>query len=459
MLGRFRLISLLGEGSRGKVFRAEDMKLRRHVALKCMKRPAADAAAQDDAFLQQVRSVAAMDHHGIVRVLETGVAEGFRYIAMELIEGGTLAALIKGCGSLDVPRASQLCAEAAEALACAAEQGIVHGEIKPENLLLTRAGRCKISDFGLASEQQGEGKETVASKYAAPEVVGGLSATEKSDVYSLAAVYYFLLTGRAPGAAQDQPGAAGPDVRADREELSQEVATIIARGMAKNPDDRPLAADLALQLRGQTIPLGDSQVLSISGPATAPEPTTFAPVTRPWEIVSLLVGTVAVVVVVILAWLALRAPQKPKVMPMLNLLSPHSQRMNPATGQAESSNDEADSIDLAKAIAAVQRSSPASDESALVDAAQAGRNVEVTGTVSAFQYNPTQQIVLLIFAENPNFTVGYREKIAAEMAKKFGGTRGSGIFGKKVRVQGRPELIMNMATILVQDPREIELAE
>ncbi len=455
MLGRFRLISVLGEGSRGKVFRAEDTKLRRHVALKCMKRPSADAAAQDEAFLQEVRAIAALDHHGIVRVLETGVAEGFRYIALELIEGGTLAALIHGCGSLDMPRASQLCAEAAEALACAAEQGIVHGEIKPENLLLTRAGRCKISDFGLASDQDRERKGTVGSPYVAPEVAGGLSATEKSDVYSLAAVYYFLLTGRAPGAAQDQPGAAGPDVRATREELSREVATIIARGMAKNPDDRPLLADLALQLRGQTIPLGDSQVLSISGPATAPEPTTHVPMTSRWEILSLVVGTVAVVVVVIVAWLALRAPAKPKIMPMLSLVSPLSQRMHPAMA----GSGDADPMDLATTIAAARRFTPASDQAALVEAAQARREVEVTGTVSAFQYNPEQQIILLIFAENPKFTVGYREKIAPEMAKKFGGERGIGAVGKKVRVRGRPDLIMNMATILVQDPREIEQAE
>ena len=459
MLGHYRLIALLGEGSWAKVFRAEDTKIRRHVALKCIGRKSGEAADNDDAFFHAARAAAAVDHAGIVRVLDMGAAEGFRYIAMELIEGGTLAALIQGCGSLDVPRASQLCAEAAEALACAAEQGIVHGDIKPENLLLTRAGRCKIADFGLASGQRAaEGGKAGVSPYVAPEVAGGLSATEKSDVYSLAAVYYFLLTGHAPGAAADQPGAAGPDVRAVRESLPQDVAKIIATGMAKNPDERPMAVDLALQLRAQTIPLGDSQVLSISGPASLPEPTTYTPAVNRWELVSLLVGTIAVIVVVLAAWLVLRTPEK-KTLPMLNLLPSNTGPMHPASGPSGGDAGAAESMDLERTLVDTRHSILASNHAALLEAAQAEHEVEVTGTVSDFRYDQAQRISLLTFAENTKFAACYRDQFSEEVVAKFRGPQGHGIIGRKVRVRGRPELIMNVATILIENSRDIETVE
>ncbi|MGN6369909.1 MAG: serine/threonine-protein kinase [Phycisphaerae bacterium] len=449
-------MELLGEGSQGKVFRAEDVEFRRHVALKCLKRSAGSAAGGDEAFLEQMRSVAPLDHPGLVRVVETGVAEGFRYIAMELIEGGTLAALIKGCGSLDVARASQLCAEAAETLAYAAEQEKAHGNVKPENLLLTRAGRCRIADFGFPRQEQAPPLKG-PSPYAAPEVLGGLSPTEKSDVYSLTAVYYFLLTGRPPGAASDQPGAAGPDVRALNGDLPADVAAIIARGMAKNPDDRPLMVELALQLRAQTIAMGDSQVLSISGPASPPEPAPYVPAANRWELLSLLIGTAAVVLVVLLAWLVLRRPQKQNVMPMLDLLPPLSQRVHPASSQpAEEAGT--DMTDLATAIAKAPRPLGAGNRQALDQAAREHAEVEVTGTVSAFQYNPAQHIVLLLFAENPKFTVAYREPLARDMSKKFGGERGNGVVGKKVRVRGKAELIMNVATVLIENQQAINAA-
>ncbi|HVS71514.1 MAG TPA: serine/threonine-protein kinase, partial [Phycisphaerae bacterium] len=323
MLGKFRLLALLGEGGMGKVIRAQDTTLQRQVALKCLKKSAAVAKSyRPEQFLREARAAAALEHPHIVHVYETGEAAGYYYIAMELVEGGSLAALVKACGPLDVARACQLGAEAAEALAFAAQHGITHRDIKPGNLMLSRSGRCKVTDFGLAHiADPADGfampKNAVGTPaYIAPELLNGFPASAKSDVYSHACTMFFLLTGKTPFQSRDKAALLRmhldmppPSITSLRPDLPDSLAKVINRALSKNPDDRPGPDTFAKQLRAHTIPLGASQSMSLSAtgpfvpapPAATGEATGNQPHTKKPVVIGLIVAVVLVIAAAIVA--------------------------------------------------------------------------------------------------------------------------------------------------------------
>src|SRR5580692_213964 len=152
-VGRFRLQALIGQGAMGRVFRAEDTTLQRHVALKII--ALYDRTGQinphAERFVTEARAAAALEHPHVVQIYEAGESGKVCYIAMELVEGGSLGELVDSSGPMDVHRACQLIAEAGEALAAAHAIGVVHRDVKPANLMLSRHGRCKVTDFGLAA--------------------------------------------------------------------------------------------------------------------------------------------------------------------------------------------------------------------------------------------------------------------------------------------------------------------
>ncbi|HVX84022.1 MAG TPA: protein kinase [Phycisphaerae bacterium] len=320
-LGKFRLLALLGEGGMGKVIRAQDTTLQRQVALKCLKKSAAVAKSyRPEQFIREARAAAALEHPHIVQIYETGEAAGYYYIAMELVEGGSLASLVKACGPLDVGRACQLGAEAAEALAFASQHGITHRDIKPGNLMLSRSGRCKVADFGLAHiADPADGfampKNAVGTPaYIAPELLNGFPASAKSDVYSLACTMFFLLTGKTPFQSRDKAALLRmhldmppPSIASLRPDLPDSLAKVLARALSKNPDDRPGPDTFAKQLRAHTIPVGASQSMSISAtgpfvpapPAASGEATGNQPRTKKAMVVVLVAAAVIVVGIVI----------------------------------------------------------------------------------------------------------------------------------------------------------------
>jgi hypothetical protein len=284
-IGRFRLQALIGQGAMGRVFRAEDTTLQRRVALKVISlfdrtgqiNPAANR------FLTEARAAAALEHPHVVQVFEAGEAGNVCFIAMELLEGGSLRELVDASGPLDAHRACQLTAEAAEALAHAHAAGIIHRDIKPANLMLSRHGRCKVTDFGLAVIDDGStGPAPSLSErrvgtplFAAPEVIRGASADERSDLYSLGATLFFLLTGRPPFIAHGRAEAMRahlelpvPDIRAIRPDLPGGLAEAITRSLDKDPGGRFGSAEqFSRVLRVYTIP-----VAGAVAPAPAPIP-------------------------------------------------------------------------------------------------------------------------------------------------------------------------------------------
>jgi serine/threonine-protein kinase len=271
ILKRFKLVDLLGQGAMGKVFRAEDVTLRRYVALKVLPTRTKEGQRDHkiDQFVREARSAATIDHPNAVTVYEIGESSGVHYIAMELVEGGNLEKLIKASGPMEIDRACQIAAEAAEALAAAHAMGVIHRDVKPSNLLLARNGRCKLADFGLARYDDPEdltprGECVGTPCYIAPELPLGQKATAQSDIYSLGCALWFLLTGKPPFEAKSKQDmmkmhvyAALPDLRERRGDVPERLVETITRACAKNPADRFESADqFAKVLRTFTIRTG-----------------------------------------------------------------------------------------------------------------------------------------------------------------------------------------------------------
>ena len=327
-IGKFRLAALLGKGSWGKVFEAEDETLRRRVALKLLPgtNEKGDAAERMTA---EARAAAAIEHPSVIQVYEAGAFKQFFYIATELAEGGSIADALASTGPFPPDRAATLCAEAAEGLAAAHAIGIVHRDVKPANLLLARSGRCKVADFGLAAG--GEASDPLhASRaagtpyYIAPEVVRGATADARSDVYSLGATLYHMLSGHKPFEKVGDDVSASrsqrtlvlrahverdvPNVRRLVPGLDAGLAAVVARAMAKNPAERFAdAREMARALRQHARPgapgapgdsAGASQVLPVMPAPAAASPA--APRPR-WLIPAVAAGLTLVVGAAVLA--------------------------------------------------------------------------------------------------------------------------------------------------------------
>ena len=261
LLGEFRLLRRVGGGGMAEVWLAEQTSLKRQVAVKVMK-PAiqADETCRKR-FEQEAFATAGLNHPGIVQVYAIGEADGVRYIAQEYVAGMNMRDYILKKGPPPVHIAVHLMKQVAAALQAAAERGIVHRDIKPENILLTRKGIAKVVDFGLAQLTQGgdlrltqAGMTMGTPLYMSPEQVQGLKVDQRSDLYSLGATFFHLLTGRPPfrgdttlAVAYHQVHTPPPAVTDLRPDVSDKLSRLIQRLLAKQPDDRYPSAQALLQ--------------------------------------------------------------------------------------------------------------------------------------------------------------------------------------------------------------------
>ena len=279
VLGHFKLLRLIGEGKMGRVIQAHDVNLHRIVALKvlCKRVPGIDGQKRVNQFLREARAAAQIEHPNVVRIYEINQHDGWWYIAMEMLEGGNLREVIRAAGPLSTRRACAFIADAAAALAVAHDVGIIHRDIKPTNLMLSRHGRCKLTDFGLVRLDDPNDpfdfthKAVGSPLFMAPEMILRKEQTPAIDVYSLGTTLYYALTGRAPftGKSIDEVlkrhvRETAPDIRTLLPDCSPSLASLIGRALAKDPIDRPSAADMAAALRAEAIATGieDSGTLS-----------------------------------------------------------------------------------------------------------------------------------------------------------------------------------------------------
>src|SRR5712691_10905766 len=186
---RYELEQLVGSGGMSSVFKARDRLLDRYVALKVLHEHHLDDAEYVERFRREARAVAQLSHPSIVTVIDRGEADGRQFIVFEYIDGESLKELIERTGPLPVPQALLIAVEIADALAFAHRHGIVHRDVKPQNVLLNGDGKPKVTDFGIARSLDVEGvTQTGAvlgtSNYIAPEQASGQPVSPQTDVYS-----------------------------------------------------------------------------------------------------------------------------------------------------------------------------------------------------------------------------------------------------------------------------------
>ncbi|MCT9007741.1 serine/threonine-protein kinase [Streptomyces sp. NPDC054766] len=256
--GRYRLHTTLGRGAMGEVWRAYDEMIGRSVAVKLLLSQDADPTAAAR-FRLEAQTAGLLNHPHVVGVLDFGSYENRLFLVMELVEGDSLARVLASAGTLPAERVARIAAQAAAGLAAAHQQGIVHRDIKPGNLLLDAEGNVKIGDFGIArflDDPAGgltaTGQIVGTSLYLAPERALGKTAGPPSDMYSLGCVLYQLLTGRPPfqagspvavlhhhlDTAPTPPRELGAD-------LPPAFENYLLGLLAKQPDGRPTALQAA----------------------------------------------------------------------------------------------------------------------------------------------------------------------------------------------------------------------
>jgi serine/threonine protein kinase len=302
---KYKMLDLLGAGGMGKVFLCEHIMLRRLVAVKILDGEKIQERKFVERFYREARAVAALDHPNIVKVYDVEQNDKMPLMIIEYVDGRNLKALVEEQGPLDLGRAAHAVAQAALGLQHAHENGLVHRDVKPANLLLDRMGIVKILDLGLARFFNDKTDNLTANyndkavmgtaDYLAPEQAINLSQADiRADIYSLGCTFYFLLTGRPPFpvgsvaqkliAHQMKPV---PSLNAERQDIPEEIDAIIKKMMGKTPADRyqlPLevAAALAPYAKAPTVSMAavdagrGSSVLSMSGIIKTPSTVSTA---------------------------------------------------------------------------------------------------------------------------------------------------------------------------------------
>lgn len=195
------LLEPLGEGGMGTVFRARHVKLDRFVAVKVLSREVAAVAELKERFTLEARSLAKVKHPNVVQVFDAGEEDGEAFLVMELVEGGTLASRLP----LEPREAVRVTSAVCRALQAVHDAGLVHRDVKPENVLLTASGEVKLSDFGIVGEAAATraGAPVGTPGFVAPEVLAGRPATPRADVFAVGVMLRQLVTGLAPGSTPE----------------------------------------------------------------------------------------------------------------------------------------------------------------------------------------------------------------------------------------------------------------
>jgi serine/threonine-protein kinase len=335
--GRYELEEVVGHGGMSTVYRAHDSLLERNVALKVLHQQYNEDEDFVERFKREARSVAQLQHPNIVTVIDRGEEDGRQYIVFEYIDGENLKELVVRKGRLDVRTALEIALEIARGLSFAHESGLVHRDVKPQNVLLNGDGGAKVTDFGIARSLEVERSMTQTgtvlgtSNYIAPEQAGGKPVDAHTDVYSLGIVLYEMLTGELPFPGDNFVAVAmkhiqepSPSVLDTRGDVPLRVAEMIDRALEKDPEQRfPTMNAFAAEIEANLIELdrGEDGAVTTVVPATQrlkPQ----APRRRSVSRLPLLIGLLGALAIagVVIGLLTLRGkPQSPPVGAQLSI--------------------------------------------------------------------------------------------------------------------------------------------
>ena len=260
-LGQYKILDRIGAGGMGDVYRARDTRLGRTVAIKVLSAAVADDAARRERFMREARAAAALSHPNIAALYEIGEDAGELFLAFEYVPGETLRALIGG-RPLNPRRAIDLGVQIADALADAHAEGIVHRDIKPDNIIVTPKGNAKILDFGLATWTAGGAERVHAAEaatmvatspgmtigtvaYMSPEQALGEAVDQRTDIFSLGIVMFEMLTGKLPFSGATATAlslqivqAPAPAPSSINKSLPKEFDGIVLKALAKSLNQR-----------------------------------------------------------------------------------------------------------------------------------------------------------------------------------------------------------------------------
>jgi eukaryotic-like serine/threonine-protein kinase len=288
-LGPYEIVSLLGTGGMGEVYRARDSRLKREVAIKVLPQALSLDADRLRRFEQEALATAALNHPNILAVFDIGTSEGSPYVVSELLEGETLRDRLRG-GSIAVRKTLDYALQIAHGLAAAHEKGIIHRDLKPENLFVTKDGRVKILDFGLAKLTQPESGDHTSlptmthateagvvlgtAGYMSPEQVRGVAVDARSDIFSFGAILYEMISGKRAfhrDTAADTMSAIlkedPPELNETNRNVSPALERIVQHCLEKNPESRfHSASDIAFDLEHLSGVSGTStRVAAVAG--------------------------------------------------------------------------------------------------------------------------------------------------------------------------------------------------
>jgi TolB-like protein/Tfp pilus assembly protein PilF len=326
-LGPYRITVPLGAGGMGEVYRARDTRLDRDVALKVLPPEFASDTDRLRRFEQEARAAGQLNHPNILTVFDVGTHEGAPYIVTELLGGETLSERLRQ-GGLTVRKAVEIAMQIAYGLAAAHEKGIIHRDLKPANVFVTRDGRVKILDFGIAklaapksaqdsAETAGVAEATEAGMalgtvgYASPEQIRGRPVDQRTDIFSLGCVLYEMLSGQRAFKGETAADTVAailskdpPPLTVPEGEAPAALQGVVSQCLEKRPEDRfSTAHDVALALR----------LFSVPADVSSSQPAIALPARRRWgRLVLAGVSAATLVAVVILVWRLLQPAPAPR---------------------------------------------------------------------------------------------------------------------------------------------------
>ncbi|MEY4294263.1 MAG: hypothetical protein RIR29_913 [Actinomycetota bacterium] len=323
--GRYKLISRIAIGGMGEVWQAHDQVILRDVAIKILKPEYLGDPGFLERFRTEARHAAKVNHDGIANVYDYGEDSGSAFLVMELVPGDSLAKILERDKSLPTDKVLDIVAQTARALFAAHEEGMVHRDIKPGNLLITPDGHVKITDFGIARVADqvsltATGQVMGTVQYLAPEQATGKQASPSTDIYSLGIVAYEALAGKRPFTGESQMAIAMAQINETPPPLpsniDQRVQNLILGCLAKKPNQRPESAMVLAQRAESLMSYSPTRAVNTKVIAQAnltdkttliptfEEPKVNKPIVWPWIA---LIGLVAVSAVAIVAAIVIGA--------------------------------------------------------------------------------------------------------------------------------------------------------